>query len=198
MNGSAHDQAPKGPARYDIVCYLVEEWDRLPRRPHLEALGRIARVLLIEKPMNAYSPVQKPRKFLRWLLHRDRITQLGANLYLARPAMAVPYGLGFRYPWLARINRWLVKGGVSRAVRRLGMQPDAAFIFSPAQNFLRDVAGEHVLCYEIIDQYADYPGLSSSGAEHSLYFPHHVVNPNLLDTSIALMNTYASAPLAID
>ena len=153
------------PPRCDIVCYLLAEWDILPRRPHLAALAQFGRVLLVQVPMNVISPLQKPRKFLRWLTGKDGLCRVADSLYMCRPAGAVPFGIAFRYPWLRPINRWLAAPSIRRFVRQLGLKAKAAFIFDPAQKFFIGLAGEEILCYEIIDQYADYPTFSAAQRE---------------------------------
>lgn len=153
------------PPRFDIVCYLLAEWDTLPRRPHLSALARFGRVLLVQVPMNVISPIQKPRKFLRWLTGRNGPRAIADSLYMCRPAAAVPFGIAFQYPWLRPVNRWLAGRAIRRYLRQLDFKPKAAIIFDPAQDFFIGLAGEEVLCYEIIDQYADYPAFSVAQRE---------------------------------
>jgi len=145
----------------DLVCYLIQEWDILPRRPHLTALAQYSRVLLVQVPLTIDSPLRKPRKFLRWLTGRDRLRQISQSLFIARPLALVPYGVSFRYPWLRRANEWLMNRSIRSMTRRLGLQVKAAFIFDPAQEFLIGKANEELLCYEIVDQYANYPGVSA-------------------------------------
>ncbi len=146
--------------RYDLVCYLLQEWDILPRRPHLTALGQLGKVLLVQVPITIDSPLRKPVKFMRWLTGKDRLSRLSETLFLARPLALVPYGISFRYPWLRRINRWLMGIAVHSLVRRLKFKPKAAVIFDSAQSYLVGLAGEELLCYEIVDQYANYTSLS--------------------------------------
>ena len=42
------------------------------------------------------------------------------------------------------------------------MRPKAAFVFDPAMEYVVNLAGEDVVCYEIVDEYAGYPGLSDA------------------------------------
>ena len=148
--------------RYDIVCYITREWEIVPRRPHMTALAQFGRVLVVQVPMNIFSPLQKPRKFLKWLMGTDRLTQASETLFLARPWMVVPYGIAFRFPWLRGLNRWFVARHIRGFIKKLDFQAKAALIFDPAQVFLTGLAREELLCYEIVDQYASYIGLSDA------------------------------------
>lgn len=148
----------------DIVYFLGQDWDVSPRRPHITALARYSRILCLESPVTIDTPLRKPRRFIRWLRYRGRLRQVDNSLYLYLylylPFMLVPYAISFKHPIFQGINRRLMRWNARRAAAKLGMKEPVVFIFSPMQAFEAGMLEERLLCYEIVDVYSEYSGIS--------------------------------------
>ncbi|MFC1966408.1 glycosyltransferase [Chloroflexota bacterium] len=144
----------------DIVYFLDQDWDISPRRPHITALAKYARVLCLGAPVTIDTPLRKPKRFIRWLRYQGKVRRAGNHLYFHLPFMFVPHAISFKYPVFRGINRRLMRWNARRAVAKLGMKEPVVFIFNPQQAFEAGILGESLLCYEVVDEYSEYAGMS--------------------------------------
>ncbi|MBI4307246.1 MAG: glycosyltransferase [Chloroflexi bacterium] len=145
--------------KYQIIVYIVQEWDTFHRRPMLEALARNARgqahLLLV-------APLLSPLGLLGWrggprVRRKPGLRRLSENVALLTPVVWL-LGTG-RLPWLRRLPQRALASQVRHALRQIG-PPDAQrveWVFRPEQAPLVGLAPGALLVYECYDEYTRSP-----------------------------------------
>lgn len=148
-----------------LVMFLFKDWDTPPvgftRQRLILALSktfaeRDSAILCLDRPVDlVVSPIKQTGKFMRKLTGRLRLRQLAPGLYLVTPISFLHEQLALRLGPARRMNRWLIKRQVKRALRRIG-RPNAkpiSWIFHPYQRDMVGALGEGCSIYECYDDY---------------------------------------------
>ncbi len=133
-----------------IIVFLPQEWTDYVRRPHWEAISRLA-------PVHAIEP---PTGLLTFWRHLERLlpsSQAGLppGLRLARPWSLVSTGLALRVPFLAAIDRWWIRRQLKKGLKRSGLKAEDTvwFVVKAHQSYLSGLIPGALQVYEITDEY---------------------------------------------
>lgn len=138
----------------NIVNFLDDDWEYDFKRPHLEGLGKYSFLLCVEPPVTIDIPLRKRKTFHQWLTGKKRLRQLGDSLFLYKPVVFVPYSVSMRFAFLKPVNRFLMRRSLRKVLRKLSMRDLVVMLSHPAQDYVIGMLGEHVLCYEVYDEYS--------------------------------------------
>jgi glycosyltransferase involved in cell wall biosynthesis len=140
-----------------IVCLSDLFWDEhwSSEQQIMSRLAEKCRVLYVERPVSILSSLtgvsdsSVVRQWLRWL--RGGVRQESANLTLLSPAPVLP----LRYNRVVnKINSWLLRRSVKRALRKGGFEAPVLWIYSPDAGRLVGTLGESYSVYYCADDWA--------------------------------------------
>lgn len=144
-------QATDARARHDLLCIGQEDWDEIWRRNQflltgLAATDATARILFVERPCDLTHGLRtrafmRPRALQRaklaLALRGPRQCADARDLWLLTPFKLLPHGV----PLMRRVNEWLERAQVKRALRALRMQHYVFWSQNPeAAHWLTDPA----------------------------------------------------------
>lgn len=136
-----------------IVCFLDHNWERDSKRPHLEGVGAITRLLCVEPPFTPASPLIRRDDVRRALRGRVGLRRLGDTHWLYKPQTPFPYVITLRFPWLAPFNRTAMRWSLRTPLDRLAFEKPILMIAHPAHYYTIGMLDERLLCYEVYDEY---------------------------------------------
>lgn len=150
--------------QYDFVVFLDADWEATTQKNRQHFLiAELAReleghskVLAVERPICPWTnPFRKREEFIQWLEGRRGLRQVGPNFYVCTPFVFVHNLIAANVPGMTRLNCYLLRGLLRRALRKLDFRADnlVAWIHHPYQ--LEDVGlmGEKLLVYDCYDDY---------------------------------------------
>lgn len=146
----------------DIVCVGFADWDAelWTNQQHLMSrLARRHRVLFVEslglrRPRLAGRDVRRIARRLRRGLRGPRCTD---GVHVLSPLVLPLHGR----PWQARLNAWLLRAQVARAVRRLGMARPVLWGYVPQAGELVDLLDPAAVVYHCVDDIANQKGVDA-------------------------------------
>ncbi len=156
----------------DIVIYLSLKWHASHRRMLYreiarQGLGKI-RILCIDRPLcPLVTMLTRPLRIIHWLRNRGRIKTIEKNLFIYTPWVFFHDQLALNMPFIIKLNRRLLSWQIRKQVRRLNFNPQRimTWIAEPLQYDWLQLLAESGFIYECYDEYAEYPGYSSSRIE---------------------------------
>jgi glycosyltransferase involved in cell wall biosynthesis len=140
-----------------IVCISDLFWDEnwSSEQQIMSRLAGRCRVLYVERPVSILSSLTDVsdasvfRQWVRWL--RGGLRQGGRHLMILAPAPVFP----LRYNRLvSKINCWLLRRSVLRALRKTGMSAQVLWIYSPDAGDLVGELGETYSLYYCADDWS--------------------------------------------
>lgn len=151
--------------RYDFVVFLDADWDTRGSRNRQHFLIReIARliegkgkVLAMERPICSVTGFFRQRsKFFGWLRYRRGLRQESNNLFVYTPFICLHNILAGSIPWLAKLNRLLMKWQVKRLLNKLKFNQKSLVVWIHHPYQLEDVGlvNEKMLVYDCFDDYS--------------------------------------------
>lgn len=146
--------------RLNLVCFISRDWREYQRKPHIKALSEYANILCVEPPITFLTPIFHTNKLIRFLKGENGIRKIGASLYLFTPFSLVPYAVSHIFPIFKLVNKIIIAFCVSKVLKKLKIDRIILFIFKPHQDFLLRCLNPMLACYEVVDQYSAYPGIS--------------------------------------
>ena len=147
--------------RLNIIYFLESNWETDYKRPHLEALGKYTNLLCLERPVTLDFAFRYPAQLIDWMKRRRFLRQISPTIWLCKPITLVPYLLSMRFAWFKKVNCYIMKASLKRALKQLGMTNIVVMLTNPAQGYVIDMLGETVLCYDIYDEHSEHWGASS-------------------------------------
>lgn len=156
-----HDAAPALRGR-DMLCFS-HDWsgDPLSKTHLMRLLARDNRVLWVNSI--GYRTPNASRRDLSRAFHKlasivaEPLRQVEQNIHVLNPLVIPAYGR----PWARRLNRWLLRHQVMRAMRGLGFRRPINWVFNPAAAVIAGSLGEEQLIYYCVDQYAAFCGVDA-------------------------------------
>jgi glycosyltransferase involved in cell wall biosynthesis len=141
---------------HNIICF-ANDWkaDPLSKKHVMTQLARRNRILWVNSLHNrrpqlakkdARRVIQKLREFFRGV----RMAQ--PNIWQVTP-LYVPF-LGST--WVRRLNHFLLRWQLRRALRRLGFREPITWTFSPTSADVVGTLGESLVIYHCVDEYAAF------------------------------------------
>lgn len=147
--------------KLNIVYFMRYEWDSSFRRPYHLEMSKHCRMLGVEFPVTLDLPFRYWSSFKQWLMQKPKLREINKNLHLYRPFSLVCYYVSFRFPFLIKVNRWLLSISLKPVLKRLGMKNVVVIINHPTMKYVIGALDEKILCYEVFDEYTKEYGLSS-------------------------------------
>jgi glycosyltransferase involved in cell wall biosynthesis len=144
----------------DFLIFLGMDWERFVHRHLLSALADRAqqsKFLCIDRPVCPLStPVRSPTKFANWALGRGNARRERANLFVCRPFVAMHDHVAARVPWLAAVNRAVLKIQITRWLAAAGVDTSrlVCWISDPFQADCLGLMGERLSVYDSYDEFA--------------------------------------------
>ncbi len=142
-----------------FLIFLPLEWRLYSRRPRWLAMAALHPVLAIEPPAGILMFWLHPGRLYHIIINRARIRKGEGGILFFRPLSLVTFGAGYRIPWLASIDRILIKYQLRRAIRKLDLRFKnmISFVFKIHQHYVTDLVPAAKRCYEVTDEYLVYP-----------------------------------------
>jgi glycosyltransferase involved in cell wall biosynthesis len=142
-----------------FVILLPSEWQEYARRPRWFAMAKHTVLLAIEPPAGILTFWLHPRRIRDAMRYRFGVRRSEDGIYFFRPISLVPYAVGYRIGWMARIDRMIIRIQLLRALNALGMSLEntVCFVFKVQQHYLADLIPDAIRCYEITDEYLVRP-----------------------------------------
>ena len=149
--------------KLNIVYFLEKDYDIVPQRPQLEAMGKHCNLLCVNPPVSVDTIFRSPKKFLNWL--KTSKLEKHAFLSVCRPFALTSYGISDRIAVFKIINRWLVGRFIARVKHKMGLNNVIWQITYPQQDYLIGLFGKDPMFYSIRDLVATYSGHAHSGLQ---------------------------------
>jgi len=145
-----------------MVVYSPFEWVNYCRRPHILALKLYLDLLIIEPPVGLLFCWLHPDRIINYLKHnrKPRVEADGVMFY--RPLTLGTYGTNFKFPFLAKIDRILVKSQINKVIKKLNLTEyiKITYINKVQQYYLMNLLECNCQIYEVTDEYLVQPGES--------------------------------------
>jgi glycosyltransferase involved in cell wall biosynthesis len=153
-----------------IVCLSDLFWDEhwSSEQQIMSRLAERCRVLYVERPVSLFSSLTGVsdasvlRQWFRWL--RGGLRQETENLTILSPSPVLP--LRFNR-FVNKINSWLLRRSVQKAIRQAGLESPVLWIYSPDAGRIVGTLGECYSLYYCADDWAAAP-------DHWWNHPKHV------------------------
>ncbi len=147
---------------FDFVFYISNYWERYHRKAFVLKLARYlkergGKILLVEPPISpVHSLFFRPHRLLN--LNRNRIRQIGQNLYVYVPFAPFHFYLGGFHPVFAAANRWMLKKQLLRTLTELNFRNHRIlWVFRPECVQYLGTAGEQLVVYDDYDDHLITP-----------------------------------------
>ncbi|MDZ4754990.1 MAG: glycosyltransferase [Phycisphaerae bacterium] len=143
----------------DMLCFS-HDWngDPLSKTHLMRLLARHNRVLWVNS-IGYRAPTASRRDVTRAvrkvMAAAAPLQEVEPNLHVVSPLVIPAYGR----PWIADINRWLLRQQVQRAMRQLAFTRPINWVFNPAASIVAGSLGEELLIYYCVDEYAAFSGV---------------------------------------
>lgn len=138
-------------AGYDIVCSAIHFWSTtLWQRPHhiMSMLSTDNRVIYL-RPMNILALI----KFKEARAGYKMLSRYNENLHIFMP-LILPYG--DRFPFITKINDFLVTLQTTRLMAKLGFKKPLLWFYSPMGKYLIGKLDESLVVYDCMDEHAEF------------------------------------------
>jgi glycosyltransferase involved in cell wall biosynthesis len=136
-----------------IVHLLGEAWRTCPRRPHVAANSKYARVLCIERARRQLAGSA--------VAARDgngTLRQVSESLWLYEPSRLLPHLVAASCGPAGWLNKRLLREQVHSVLKRLNFEQPAVIVAHPLLGYLADIFPASVICYEVTDNWATWGG----------------------------------------
>ena len=142
-----------------IVHFLDYDWEEDQRRPHVEALSKYCNILCVEPPLTIDILLRKPKYFCRNLPKIIHQRRAGNNLFVYKPIMFFSPAISLLIPWFNSLNLVVIKFFLSSIIKKLNMGGGILTIRHPAWSFVIGRMNESFLCYEVSDEWSEFPSV---------------------------------------
>jgi UDP-galactopyranose mutase len=135
----------------DIVCSATHFWTTtLWQRPHhiMSRLSANNRVVYL-RPMNILALI----KFKEARAEYKMLSSYNENLHIFMP-LIFPYGN--RFPFITKINDFLVTLQTKRLIAKLGFKKPLLWFYSPMGKYLIGKLDESLVVYDCMDEHAEF------------------------------------------
>jgi glycosyltransferase involved in cell wall biosynthesis len=151
---------PEKPQKTLLVLFLPQEWKGYHRRSYWEALAIHSTVLVVEPAAGLLTLWFHPGRFIDYLRNLGKLISSGNNTYFFRPFLIGSPGVDFRIPFLAPIDRFLMRLQLQKKIHRLNFKQHEVVIFlvHAQQSLFSALMPKARQCFEITDLYTIAPG----------------------------------------
>jgi hypothetical protein len=141
-----------------ILFLLPHKWETYVRRPHLQACTEYAYCIFINSPITLKTLFNSPSLFFKHILNNtSRRVVINESSYLYNVFAPFPFRISFSSNIASYINRIVLKPQINRILNRHSCIRPITFIFYPQQAYQLDALDYTCLCYEVCDNYSNYP-----------------------------------------
>ena len=155
-------EKPNSIAKILMIVYSPFEWADYCRRPHILAMKPYMDLLIIEPPVGLLFWWLHPKRIIDYLKIGRKPRRNDDGLIFFRPITLGTYGTNFRFPSIAKIDRFLIKLQLNRIIRHLQFpnHHKITYINKIHQFYLMDLIQCDCQIYEVTDEYLVKPGES--------------------------------------
>lgn len=138
-----------------LIVFLPQEWGKYHRRPYWEAISIRTNVLIVEPPAGVLTFLIHPRRIWNYLKKGRKVRTGKENLHFIRPLLLASPGIAFRIPFLAPIDRLLIRRKLSQVIKKLNFTAEQAVLFlvHVQQSHFSRLINKSLQCYEVTDLY---------------------------------------------
>jgi glycosyltransferase involved in cell wall biosynthesis len=154
-----------------FIIWAPEEWERYVRRPHWTGLSHKVEILVIEPPVGLLACWLHFGRLISLLKHGTAIRRNNAGICFIRPISFFTFGICYRFPLLASLDRWVLRLAAKKIVKKSENKFNATVVFVTKimQYYIADLIKADVICYLITDEYYTRPSESSIDRNSRLY-----------------------------
>lgn len=161
----------------DILCFS-HDWngDPLSKTHLMRLLAKENRILWVNSIGYRKPTVSKrdlSRIFKKLAAFTEPIREVEPNIHVLNPLALPLHG-----PMAQRLNRWLLRFQIKKAMRKLGMSRPMNWVFNPAAAVIAGTLGEQCIIYYCVDEYTAFTGVASeslAGLEKQLLLKSDLV-----------------------
>ncbi|MFN4258006.1 MAG: glycosyltransferase [Gemmataceae bacterium] len=161
---------PSTLAGADIICFS-HDWnsDPLSRNHLMRLFARDNRILWVNS-IGFRSPSFTNKSDLGRIFRKLKsfttpLREVEHNIFVLNP-LSLPW---HHRPTVRRLNRWLLRARVRRAMNQLGMRSPLVWITNPMAGIMARQLGEKQLIYYCVDENAQFQGISPAIVEMEQY-----------------------------
>jgi glycosyltransferase involved in cell wall biosynthesis len=140
----------------DIVCFGHDfTSDPLSKTHIMRILSRENRVIWVNSVGYRAPTASKrdvSRAFNKLKLATQPVKEVEPNLFVLNPLVVPAYGI----PWMAVVNRQLLRLQVLRAMRKLGFRRPINVVFTPTAGVVAGGLGEEMVLYYCVDEFTAF------------------------------------------
>lgn len=148
-------------SKLNILFFTAVPWEQNFKKPYIETLSLHANLICVLPPIGLDTSVRRFKEFRESIKKGYGIEKVSNNFYLYRPITAVSYIVPVMFPYLEALNVFPTVTIIKNLIRKLGMRNIILIIDHPVLYWAIGRFGERVVCYDVYDEYAKLPMVSS-------------------------------------
>jgi glycosyltransferase involved in cell wall biosynthesis len=154
-----------------FILWAPEEWGGYVQRPHWIGLGQKSNMLVLEPPVGLSVFWLHPER-IKSIFKTGRGIRKGEHdIYFYRPLSLFTYGICYKFPFLARLDKYFMKFWLKRLTKILRKDfPTLIVILTKNQQYyIADLIPGDLICYQITDEYYCSPQHDMIDIESNFY-----------------------------
>lgn len=148
-------------SKLNILFFTAVPWEQNFKKPYIKGLSLHTNLMCVLPPIGLDTSVRRFKEFRESIKERYSVENVSSNFYLYRPITAVSYIVPVMFPYLEVLNVFPREITVKNIMKKLGMRDIILVIDHPVLYWAVGRFGERIMCYDVYDEYAKLPMVSS-------------------------------------
>ncbi len=138
-----------------IILFSPSEWLQFTRRPHWQPVNEYCPLLIIEPPVGIIFLFLHIERFFNYLKYGHKIRKNENGILFYRPFSLGTYGVNFRIPLLAKLDRLIIGFQLNHLIKKQGFNSKKliTYINKVQQYNIVDCIKYSKILYEVTDEY---------------------------------------------